>query len=156
MQTCPHIHHSSLRVAKTINEIMTSLDPEIKGRTKGIVVRMQKATPPYDWVFSVSSGKSSKTYEVLLRLDWEPDIWALSKAQIKLSCSCPYWQYQGPEYHAKEQEYLLGDTKGTATSPDVKDPEGTHLLCKHAAKVLDVLIRYARKGKRTKKVLRKF
>lgn len=54
----------------------------------------------------------------------------------KMNCSCNYWRWQGPEYWATQEGYLLGKPKGTASKPNVKDPKGNHFLCKHAVAVL--------------------
>jgi hypothetical protein len=59
-----------------------------------------------------------------------------SNPDLHLTCSCSYWQYQGPEYHAVQNDYLFGKVRGTAEQPTKKDPNGTHKICKHAYAVL--------------------
>lgn len=59
-----------------------------------------------------------------------------SDPDLHISCTCNYWQYQGPEYHAVQNDYLYGTVRGTAEQPTKKDPEGTHKVCKHAYAVL--------------------
>lgn len=59
-----------------------------------------------------------------------------SNPDFHLTCSCNYWQYQGPEYHAVQNDYLFGKVRGTAEQPIKKDPKGTHKVCKHAYAVL--------------------
>jgi hypothetical protein len=51
---------------------------------------------------------------------------------ITLACSCPFWKWNGPEYNAKHNEFLLGRPRGTAAPPDVRDPDRQYWLCKHA------------------------
>lgn len=58
---------------------------------------------------------------------------------FNVSCDCLFWQWQGPEHWAKVDDYLLGDPKGTASKPRVKDPKESHRACKHVAAVLRVL-----------------
>jgi hypothetical protein len=45
----------------------------------------------------------------------------------------------GPEHHAKSEGYLDGRPKGTASSPDIKDPERQNRVCKHVAAVLSFI-----------------
>ena len=56
--------------------------------------------------------------------------------EISLSCDCPFWRWNGPEFHAKSDNYMLGKPFGTASPPDIRDPERKHFLCKHAYAVL--------------------
>jgi len=51
---------------------------------------------------------------------------------IALTCDCPFWRWNGPEFHAKENSYLLGKPRGTAEPPNVRDPDRKYWLCKHA------------------------
>lgn len=55
---------------------------------------------------------------------------------IALSCNCPFWRYNGPEFHAKENSFMLGQPFGTATAPDVRDPDRQYWMCKHAYAVM--------------------
>ena len=57
---------------------------------------------------------------------------------LRLSCTCDFWKYQGPEYHAVQGDYLLGEPQGSATEPIVRDPQGRNRLCKHVVAVLDL------------------
>lgn len=58
---------------------------------------------------------------------------------ISLTCDCKFWQYNGPEYHAKSKNYLLGQPNGKASEPNVRDPNRRHVLCKHAFSVISKL-----------------
>lgn len=55
---------------------------------------------------------------------------------LKVCCSCSSWMYSGAEYHAKEEDYLYGKPRGTATKPEKSDPEGKNRICKHVYAVL--------------------
>ena len=72
----------------------------------------------------------------------------LSKMDLKLSCSCDFWQYQGPEHWAKAGDYLYGKPRGTAAVPDSKDPNGKNRLCKHALATLGLIKKWPAFGKR--------
>jgi hypothetical protein len=68
-------------------------------------------------------------YKVNLKVDKENNVF--------VNCDCGFWQYQGPEYHAVQKNYLLGKPKGTASKPVEKDPQENNLLCKHTYAVLE-------------------
>lgn len=55
---------------------------------------------------------------------------------VALSCDCPFWRWNGPEFHAQANSYMLGSPEGSAAPPDVRDPDRTYWLCKHAYSVL--------------------
>ena len=55
---------------------------------------------------------------------------------IAMNCDCEFWQWNGPEFHAAENAYMLGNPRGTASPPDVRDPDRKYYLCKHTYAVL--------------------
>jgi hypothetical protein len=78
------------------------------------------------FTFSVDAGNGAKTVRAALS-----DI-----DDVALSCDCPFWRYNGPEFNAKTNKFMLGQPYGRATPPDVRDPERQYWLCKHAYAVL--------------------
>ena len=78
------------------------------------------------FTFSVNCGHSPRTVQAALS-----DI-----DKVALSCDCPFWRYNGPEFHAKHNAYMLGQPFGTAAPPDIRDPDRKYFLCKHAYSVL--------------------
>lgn len=65
----------------------------------------------------------------------------LKKVNIAVRCDCPFWQYGGPEYHAKTKAYALSPLRGTADAGS-GDYIQFHHLCKHTYKVMDQLAEY--------------
>ena len=53
-----------------------------------------------------------------------------------VSCTCKFFQYSGPEYHASKNGYLLGNPKGSASEPKKRDPDGINKVCKHIVAVM--------------------
>lgn len=88
------------------------------------------------WLFDVPSSKGAP-YRVKLKATARGNVANVGKMDVSVSCSCPYWQWQGPEHHAKVDGYLYGKPVGTAASPTVKDPDGTHRACKHVLAVFN-------------------
>jgi hypothetical protein len=53
-----------------------------------------------------------------------------------VSCTCNFFQYSGPEYHAHKNGYLLGKPRGSASDPKKRDPDGINKVCKHLVAVM--------------------
>ncbi len=107
---------------------LESRTPEkIKARSNDVFIRLVSFDPKTS-VYTFSARSSKDSYDVRASISDDDN--------ISLSCSCPYWRYNGPEYHAKTNDFLLGDPHGTATTPDKKDPNKELFLCKHAYAVM--------------------
>ncbi len=116
------------RSSAYLKEITKGLDPKVKSNASSIKAVVEGFEEKVlnepiefevgDYIVTVSA-KGSRS---------NPD--------LHLSCTCNYWQYQGAEYHAVQNNYLFGKVRGTAEQPTKKDPDGTHKVCKHAYAVL--------------------
>lgn len=116
------------RSSAYVKDIMSGLDPKVKSNAssiKAVVNGFEEKVLKEPIEFEV--GK----YVVTVQAKGER-----SNPDLHLTCTCSYWQYQGPEYHATQNNYLLGKVRGTAEQPTKKDPKGTHKVCKHAYAVL--------------------
>lgn len=114
--------------AAYLKDITKELDPKVKSNAssiKAVVSGFEEKVMSEPIEFEV--GK----YIVTISAKGES-----SNPDLHISCTCNYWQYQGPEYHAVQNDYLYGTVRGTAEQPTKKDPEGTHKVCKHAYAVL--------------------
>jgi hypothetical protein len=127
-----------VKIAVTLSEITHGLSPKVlrnARRCKTAVKRVDAKN--LRWIFAVDCGNGLKV--VKLQAVRSKNIVKLVKMDLRLSCSCPFWQWQGPEYHAQTKGYLLGDPRGTASAPDIKDPGRVQPICKHVASVLDLV-----------------
>tara|TARA_X000001382_G_scaffold113132_1_gene90781 strand:- start:2089 stop:2697 length:609 start_codon:yes stop_codon:yes gene_type:complete len=81
---------------------------------------------------------SKPRYQVDIKFDKDgrPSLTALD---VKVKCNCPFFIYNGPEYQAKSDNYLFGNPGGTATPPDIRDPNRAYYICKHIAAVFDLI-----------------
>ncbi len=116
------------RSSAYLNEITEGLDPKVKSNAssiKAVVSDFEKKVLKEPLKFEVG--------EYIVTVKAEGD---RSNPNLHLTCTCNYWQYQGPEYHASQNDYLFGKVRGTAEKPTKKDPNGTHKVCKHAYAVL--------------------
>lgn len=112
-----------------VQAILSGLDKEIPDKAKSLTASVVGS-------FEDQLLKSPLTFEVG---EYEVKVEAKGSREnldIYLSCTCGYWQYQGPEYYAKQNGYLFGKPKGTAQKPEQRDPNGTHKVCKHTYAVL--------------------
>jgi hypothetical protein len=129
------IRHSSVNVNPVViiklalkPDVVAPHTPEkIQNNARSCVVALvsyDKNTRIY--TFSVDAGHGAKTVQASLS-----DI-----DDVALSCNCPFWRYNGPEFNAKTNRFMLGQPYGTASPPNVRDPERQYWLCKHAYAVL--------------------
>jgi hypothetical protein len=124
-----------VRVAATAEEILKNLSHKFQQRAKKCQATLKRADiKNLRWLFSVDCGNGPKVVSIKARRSG--NVTKFSKLDLELSCSCPAWRWQGPEYHAKEKSYQLGKPRGTASPPDIRDPERIHPVCKHVAAVL--------------------
>lgn len=85
---------------------------------------------------SLSFKKVSENNGVLLYRVGEHQVGIQYEPNFKVSCSCSGFQYNGSEYHAYKNGYLLGAPKGTASKPIINDQSNNNYLCKHIVSIL--------------------
>jgi hypothetical protein len=125
------------KAAALIADIRKGCDPSILEKAKGVQFRKIRSDKQnLVWLFNVE-GSEGKSYRVRAKVIPKGNVRDVAKADIMVSCSCPFWRWQGPEHWALEKGYLYGKPKGSAENPDVRDPDGKHLMCKHVAAILD-------------------
>jgi len=140
-------HERRCRVAATIAEVERDLSPQVRKRSKKCKVTLKRADiKNLRWLFSVNSGNGP--YVVKLKATRpKKGIVDFTKLDVALSCSCPAWQWLGPEFHAKGEGYQDGVPRGTASIPDIKDPTRVNKVCKHVAAVIALVRKWRLGGK---------
>lgn len=124
-----------MRVAVKIADIERACGPDVHQRSQGIPVKLRRVDKKNSmWLFDVKGSKGA--YRVRVQARKKGNFKDVKKADVFVSCGCPFWQWQGPEHWASQQGYLYGKPRGTATRPDSKDPRGKHGACKHVLAVL--------------------
>ena len=127
-----------VRVAVRLSEIRDACNEGIHSRAGGLKVKLRRADARNAlWLFDVQG--SSDPYRVRVKAVRKGNVRDIKKADLKVSCSCPFWRWQGPEHWAKQRGYLYGRPRGQATSPDIKDPDGQHGACKHVLAVFNLI-----------------
>lgn len=124
-----------IRVATTTEQVLNGLDPVFQQRSLSCSATLKRADiPRLRWIFAVDCGNGPKAVKV--RAIRKAKVVQFAKLDLELSCSCPAWQWLGPEFHAKSEQYMLEPQVGTASTPNVRDPERDNRVCKHVAAVL--------------------
>lgn len=124
-------HSLQVRYAMKIAEIEESVDPDIHDRSQDLTVH------------KIGNGDDTTAYHVAGGED--PHLVYLQRTpedDVRVSCDCNYWRWQGPEHWASVGGYLYGSPIGTATKPAIRDPNDTHRACKHVLAVF----RYVHEG----------
>ena len=85
------------------------------------------------WNFRVSGGDD--VYTVKIKIDGAQKR-TLGDCDVLITCNCPAFRWQGSEYWAKQGDYLYQKPAGTAAEPQVRDPDGDNMLCKHCVSAL--------------------
>lgn len=132
----------SMKYAVKISDITKHVSPEITKRSKGVTVRLSRADPENGmWIFK-SDGSNGDTHTIRIKAEQNGNTKDVSKMQIKVSCSCDFFRFQGPEHYASTNGYLYGKMRGTGATPTERDPNGENWLCKHARIALDRVSKY--------------
>ena len=127
------------RTAARIHEIVDRCSEDLHVRARGLSPKLRRVDQKNAvWLFDVPGSKSA--YRVRVKALRKGNVRDAGKVDIKVSCSCPFWQWQGPEHHAKTGDYLYGSPAGTASKPSVKDPDGKHAACKHVLAVFNHML----------------
>jgi hypothetical protein len=125
------VRHSSrtmvVRISLKPDELESKAPTDVKDRARTCSVSLVS----YDkrgrvFTFSVNCGNRPHNVRAAMTdLD-----------HVAVNCDCEFWQWNGPEFHAKENAYMLGSPRGTASPPDIRDPDRKYYLCKHTYAIL--------------------
>jgi hypothetical protein len=129
------------RTAAKLDDILRQTSPSILEKAPGVQLKRKQLNAKTGfWLYEASGSKGEK-YKVRVKATKKGNVNRPSKLDFKVSCTCPFWRWQGPEHWAKANDYLYGKPVGTAAKPTVKDPDGGNWCCKHAAAVLGLLLK---------------
>jgi len=125
-----------VKIAVRLSEVMDGLNSKTVERSRKCQVTVRRVDRDnLRWIFSVDCGNGPKA--VNLKADRQGNVTRITKMDLQVKCSCPAWQWLGPEYHAKQDTYQDGKPRGTASTPDIRDPKRHNRVCKHVAAVMN-------------------
>lgn len=129
---------ASMKTADTISMILRRTSPKVKQRAKERPARItgQDRTKGM-WFFQ--SGKHIQRMRAVPKPGSKAS--NVSQMDVLVSCSCPFWRWQGPEHWSKQHGYLYNRnrTRGTAEYPEIRDPKFKHGVCKHIVAVFNLV-----------------
>lgn len=127
------------KAAARMREIVEGCDASLRERSRGVQARLRRVDARNAiWHFDVQG--SDEAHHVRVKALRRGNVRDVSKVDVQVSCSCPFWQWQGPEHWAQQGEYLFGSPRGTASRPVMKDPKATHRACKHIIASFDFIL----------------
>ena len=132
----------SMRTAATIGDILSGTAQDVRKRSKSVSVSLKRADPKNGiWTFGVTGSKGTN-YQVRIKGLRQGNTKDLQKLDVEVSCTCPFYRWQGPEHWGVAEDFMYGRPQGTASFPKIKDPTRKHLACKHALACLEVAMAY--------------
>lgn len=120
------------RVAMTVGEILRRCDRKIKERAKERVPKLARVDTK-NWIWHWRSGEHTVRVQAFKRGNASN----FPKLNLRVSCSCPFWRWWGPEHWGTKSDYQKGPLQGTAAYPKIRDPARWRPVCKHAYAVLE-------------------
>lgn len=125
------------KVAATVDVMTQGLNPEIVTKSRSCKAQLKRADiRNLRWIFAVDCGNGPRA--VRLKADRRGNVTQFMRMDFHVACSCPAWRWQGPEFHSTTKNYQDPKTplQGTASPPNIRDPERVNKVCKHVAAVL--------------------
>jgi len=126
-------------VAAPLATLRNNLNPKTVQRAQSCTATLKRADlKNLRWIFSVDCGHGP--YVVKFLASRKGNVTKFQKMDFHVACTCPAWRWQGPEFHSTTEGFQ--DPKvplqGTASPPDVRDPDRINTVCKHVAAVLNL------------------
>jgi len=148
--------------APTLAKLMHYTSSFSKRRAPKVSISLSDADPKnLIWSYKAKgseSWSSNSGHDVKIELEKKPDMKDFREMRVKVTCSCPFWKYYGPDFNSgsgnKLDPYRLGptridrrDNKGNPVNPapNKRDPGRHNMICKHVAAVGKVFQKYAAK-----------
>ena len=126
------------RTAATLENLMRQVFkfPQVKQKATKTTVRLVKADEKnLTWKYQVNGHEeySDKSgHQVLVKIDRDRNEKDMRKMTVKISCTCPFWKYKGPDYNANRFNYLEGPQKSNGQAPVKNTGQAKRtLICKH-------------------------
>lgn len=136
--------HPDQKISMVWKDITHNLNRDIIKSSKECHVKLKKADPKIGrWTFSVTSG-SGKTHTVHIKASIPKDTTASSvqKMDLQIGCTCDFWKWYGPDYHAKKHGYIDRKPRSDGSTPTERDPEGINRVCKHVYAASNYFLKY--------------
>jgi len=132
------------QAAATIPQIQQNCGPLVHTRSQGLKYRRKRLSPSGMSTWTVT-GSTGNSYTVRIKpIQKDKRVKLVKKMPVKVSCTCEFFRWQGPEHWAKVNDFLYGKPRGTASFPIIRDPKSKHWVCKHVLAVLRLAVKWRR------------
>jgi hypothetical protein len=123
------------KTAVTISDLMRATSVFSRQRAPRTNVKLVKDDPKsLRYVYLVrgyEEWSDGKGHQVIIQLAKSNKTNSLNALDVKVSCSCPFWKYRGPDFNSNKNNYLEGKPYSNLKFPSVTDPAQENLICKH-------------------------
>lgn len=120
------------KTATTIAYLLNNTIKEIANRAKQYSAQLVRSRNN-KWVFIVGD------YLVTIKIPKILQNKKLKNQDVLASCTCDFWKYNGPDYHADNEGYSER-VYSNLSEPQQRDPQGKYLICKHVYAALKHLL----------------
>tara|TARA_B100000745_G_scaffold170759_1_gene111919 strand:- start:19797 stop:20591 length:795 start_codon:yes stop_codon:yes gene_type:complete len=132
MKAVEAVDYAYTKTALAWKGIIKGLNPSIVKSSKACTARLMSADPEKGrWTFEVLSDTAVDPHVVHIQGVKTGRAKSLSRVDLKVGCSCGFWRWQGPDYHAKQHGYLDQKARSDGSKPVQKDPQSSNRVCKH-------------------------
>jgi hypothetical protein len=140
---------SKIRTAASMADLMrftSKFSRKRSPKTNATLIKSPKNNDStWQWkVRGYEQWSESSGHTVTVKLEKDPSVKDIRNLQVRVSCTCPFWQYYGPAFNSNTGEYSY-DAK-SVKSPDSRDPMRKNLICKHVYAVGLIFQKYASKN----------
>lgn len=131
--------------AEVWDKIVKRLDRKVENKAGGCNVKLRRADPNRgNWTFQVNCprGGSGRAHVVKVKGYPKGSSNRLGSMPIEVTCDCEFWRWNGPDFNAKANDYLLGKPKSDGSAPNIRDPGRVFKVCKHVYSMLTMASDY--------------
>jgi len=126
------IRGSSMLVEIRLKDLLKTASPIIKKRARDysdkVTYRVRLIKKGRNKFYFTVKGRKKKGYNV--NIEFLGNATDMTKDDVRVSCTCGYWKYFGCDFNAKQNGYNLRKMSDFST-PDIRDPNREHWICKH-------------------------
>ena len=98
--------NSRNKIAIRMSELRDRTSDKVKERSRECVAKLKRVDAKnLRWLFDVTSP-NNKYIVTMKGIPPKRKIKYVDKLDVKVSCNCNFWRWQGPDYHAKTMDYL--------------------------------------------------
>lgn len=116
------------KVAVSASYLITSVPSSIRSKSHAYTADLVRSRGN-SWTYKVGD------YVVRIKVPVIVSRNKLGRQDILISCTCNFWKWNGPDYHASNQGYSER-TFSDLSAPVERDPQNQYLICKHACAAL--------------------